>query len=299
MNNLAFPNSSEFAITIDDQVIGWTEILAQLQLFGKLRPFIQEIASQHLIIQEIQSNQDLKVQTSELEQTVIDFRLRNQLADQEQFQKWLAQEGMDYPAFQNRVVFGLKVKKLKAQVTEPNLLAAFEQRKPTLEQVELSYLIVQARDLAEQLAAQLQSGETSFEQIAQTHGFGNDAVKLTTQVLRRGWLTQEIQAALSTRQVGELVGPIALEERWGILRIERVLPVELDERLQRQLEEQLFRQWLAEKINALTVRLSASQEPLSDLSEGSGLLDRSNPAEFVGNGAGQEPDYAQLAASGA
>ncbi|WP_404783716.1 peptidylprolyl isomerase [Altericista sp. CCNU0014] len=298
MENLNQTDRFGFSITIDEQIIPWQEVFAQLQLFGKLRPFVQEIVSQRLIVREIQARAELPVQTSELEQAVIDFRLRHQLTDRDKFEKWLSQEGIDYPAFQNRVIFSLKVNKLKTRVAEPNLSTAFENSKPSLEQIELSYLALSDRELADQLAAQLRSGENSFEEISKDYEAVPDSiVKCTTQVVRRGWLVKEIKEALKTCRPGELVGPLAIENRWGILRIEKILPVVMDERLKRQLEEKLFRQWLAEKMNAHTVRLKSSLEALSDLPSSADLLD-SSAEEISSNGRVQEREYAQLLASG-
>ena len=51
MTNSDLLTALDTHISIDDKAIGWTEILGQLQLFGKLRPFIQEVASQRVMLE--------------------------------------------------------------------------------------------------------------------------------------------------------------------------------------------------------------------------------------------------------
>ncbi len=59
-------------LKIDEQPISLKQAVGYLQLFGRLRPFLQEIVSQHVIYQEIQERDDLEISTAEREQAAID-----------------------------------------------------------------------------------------------------------------------------------------------------------------------------------------------------------------------------------
>ena len=58
---------------------------------------------------------------------------------------------------------------------------------------------------------------------------------------------------------GEVVGPLAIDGRWGLFRVEQFLPASLEQiQLKQALQNELFEQWLAEKIQKLTVKLQVS-----------------------------------------
>ncbi|MEM1368084.1 MAG: hypothetical protein AAGG02_08690 [Cyanobacteria bacterium P01_H01_bin.15] len=76
-------------IAINDQVIAWEEIMGYMQLFGKLQPFLQEVIGQHVLIQEINNRDDLDIDSSDVMQAIMDFRLEQGLSDSEKFKEWL------------------------------------------------------------------------------------------------------------------------------------------------------------------------------------------------------------------
>ena len=61
-------NDASPSLHINDFTFSFTDVLSQLMLFGKLQPFLQEFASQHVIVQEINSRNDLEVDSAELMQ---------------------------------------------------------------------------------------------------------------------------------------------------------------------------------------------------------------------------------------
>ena len=244
------------SIAIEDKILSWQEALAYLQLFGKLKPLVQELVSEYIIVQEIKNQTNLEVSGFELEQAIIDLRLQQKLTDSDQFQKWMQREGLDYSTFQQRILLGLKVKKLKKVIAEPKLPEYFQQQKESLEQVDLYCLITEDKSLVQELKNRLINREITFERAAKEY---DSKVKFTSGIVRRNWLPKEIQDRLKTIQKGELVGPFEIKNDWGILQVQRFLPAELNQQLQQQLEEQIFRHWLAEKINSLSVKLADNQ----------------------------------------
>jgi parvulin-like peptidyl-prolyl isomerase len=252
------PSSPAF-LTVDDQELSLRDSLKYLQSSGKLQGFIADILRQYILESEVKTRDDLDIDAGMVQQSVIDFRLQQNLSDPQAFQEFLTKNGSDAATFNNQITANFKVEKLKAVVAEPKLQEYFIERKVFLDRMILSRIIVAEQELAEELKLQIQEGE-SFEKLAQQHSLTDD--KLVNGMMgpvSRGTLPDEIRAKLDAAQAGELVGPLELENRWGLFRIDQHLPATLDDtQLQQTLRTELFERWLTEKLQKLTVKLQVS-----------------------------------------
>jgi parvulin-like peptidyl-prolyl isomerase len=248
--------SSSF-LTVNDQTITVTQTIKYLQLSGKLRQFIGDILRIYVIEQEITTRADIENSPGFTEQAIIDFRLKNQLTDFQKFQEWLKNNGTDYSTFYSSVNFSFKVEKLKAAITGPKLSEYFIERKIFLDRVVLSRILVENRELCEELQAQIEEG-SSFEQLAREYSVAEERTfNGMMGPVNRGTLPDVLRAAIDAVTPGKLLGPIELEGRYGLFRVEHFLPASLeDTQLKQTLQNELFEKWLAEKIQKLTVKLS-------------------------------------------
>jgi parvulin-like peptidyl-prolyl isomerase len=72
-------------------------------------------------------------------------------------------------------------------------------------------------------------------------------------------MPDKLRAAIDVASPGQLVGPIEIDGRYGLFRVEQFLPASLDDiQLKQALQNELFEKWLAEKIQKLTVKLQVS-----------------------------------------
>lgn len=248
--------ASEQFLTVDDQPISLAQALKYLQSSGKLQPLIVEILRQYIIEQELQTRDDLDISPALTEQAVIDFRLQRQLTDPKQFQEWLASNGTDYSTFHNQVTFGFKLEKLKVQVTEPKLQEYFIERKLFLDRVVLSRIIVDNKELAEELSSQIEEG-AAFEDLAREYSIADDRiVNGMMGPVSRGTMPDVLRAMVDSVSQRDIVGPLELEGRWGLFRVEQLLPASLeDSQLKQALQNELFDRWLTAKIQTMVVKL--------------------------------------------
>jgi parvulin-like peptidyl-prolyl isomerase len=246
-------------LTIDDQQISIAQVVKYLQASGKLGQFIGEILRQYVIEQELHKKEDIIISPVVTEQAIIDFRLQNKLTDPQSFQEWLKNNGTDYATFHSSVASSFKVEKLKEVITEPKLQEYFIERKIFLDRVVISRIIVDNRELAEELQAQIEEG-ASFEQLAREYSLTDDKiVNGMMGPISRGSMPDVLRAAVDIVSPGAIIGPIKLEERYGLFRVEQFLPASLeDTQLKQALQNELFEKWLAEKIQKLTVKVQVS-----------------------------------------
>jgi len=243
-------------LSVVDQPISLAQALQYLQTSGKLKAFLGDILRQHVIEQQLKTREDLEVNPALIEQAVIDFRLQRQLSDPKVFAEWLKSNGQDYTTFHASVAFGFKLETLKGQVTEPKLQEYFIERKLFLDRVVLSRILVNDRELAEELATQIEEG-ASFEQLAREYSIADDRV-LNGMMgpVSRGVLPDRLRAAVDSASLGELIGPLELEGRWLLFRVEQFLPASLeDAQLKLALQNELFEQWIAKEIQTMNVKL--------------------------------------------
>lgn len=243
-------------LTIDEQSITLRECLKYLQTAGKLQGFLGDILRQYVLEQEIATREDLNINPGVIEQAVVDFRLQQQLTDPKVFQEWLNRNGSDYSTFRSQIDSNFKIEKLKSVVADAKLQEYFIERKVFLDRVVLSRIIVENQDLADELKIQIQEG-VSFEELAQEHSIADDRVSNGMMgPVSRGTMPDAIRAAIDSAEPGDLVGPIEVEQRWALFRVEQVIPATMDnQQLRQTLQNELFERWLSEKIQKMTVKL--------------------------------------------
>jgi parvulin-like peptidyl-prolyl isomerase len=251
---------SKSFLTVDDQEISIRDALRFLQAGGKLQQFIADILRQYVLQNELETRDDLTIDDAVIQQAIIDFRMQQKLTDPPSFQEFLNRNGLDAIAFQKQIANNFRLEKLKAVITEPKLQEYFIERKVFLDRVILSRIIVDAEEMAEELKAQIAEGE-SFERLAQEHSVTDD--KLVNGMMgpvSRGTLPDEIRAKIDAAQPGDILGPLALENRWGLFRLEKQLEASMDDvTMQQSLRNEVFERWMSEKIQKMAVKLQVPE----------------------------------------
>ncbi len=253
--------TSEPLLTIDEEPISAAQVFRYLQTGRKLDGFIGEIVRQFVIERElIAREQELAIAPAVVEQAIIDFRLQQKLTDAQQFQQWLANSSNTFEAFYAQVANGFKLQKLREVVTEAKLPEYFIERKVFLDRVIMSRIIVADQELAEELKSQIQDG-AQFEQLAKEYSITDDRIMNgMLGAISRGAMPDALRAAVDLAQPGEVIGPLGLDDRWGLFRIEEFVAASVDDRQIRQsLQDELFEQWLGEKMQTLPIRLQLGE----------------------------------------
>ncbi|MBD2442386.1 peptidylprolyl isomerase [Dolichospermum sp. FACHB-1091] len=246
-------------LTVNNQEIALAEVVKYLQISGRLGNFINDVLRQHIIEQEINTRTDIEISSGLIEQTIIDFRLKNQLTDPQKFQEWLINNGTDYTTFHTSITFSFQLEQLKALVTESKLPEYFIERKIYLDRVVLSRILVDSRELAEELQTQIEEG-ASFEQLAKEYSLADERVfNGMMGPISRGTIPDSLRAAVDATVPGKLINPIEIEGRFALFRLEQILPASLeDPQLKQSLQNELFEKWLGEKIQNLTVKIQVN-----------------------------------------
>lgn len=253
-------DASKALLIVDEQPLSLRQCLRYLQTAGKLQPFIGDILRQYVLEREIETRQDVEVSPAMVEQSVVDFRLKQNLTDPQAFQDWLTRNGINYEMFHSQLVTSFKLERLKAVVTEPRIQEHFIERKLFFDRIVLSRIVVDNKDLAEELRSQILEG-ASFEQLAREYSISDEKVANGMMgPVSRGTLPDALRAAVDSASPGELIGPLEIEKHWVIFRVEQFLPATLEDASLRQaMQNEVFERWLGEKLQAMTVKLQVNE----------------------------------------
>ncbi|MGB7087840.1 MAG: peptidylprolyl isomerase [Phormidesmis sp.] len=251
------PNRSFFFV--NDESISQEQVLNYLQAAGQLDDFIETILGQHAIAQHFQTHPELLPSEETVEQRLKDFREIQSLSDPAVFDVWLQQNDITLEGLSDRLQREWSMQQLVQHISRPRLHEHFIRRKLQLDQIVLSCIAVQEEILASELHNQIKDG-VPFEELAQRYSLA-DTAKNDGQLspVSRKSLSDDLRGGLEAAQVGELVGPIAMEGHWCLFRLEKVLPAALEGEVKAQLQNELFQAWLDEQIAAMTVKMEVTQ----------------------------------------
>src|SRR4028119_910666 len=244
-------------LSIDGVTLSLEQSLGYLRTAGKLSTVVLEIAQQYLLENEIKALEISEPEADIVEQFILEFRLQQQLTSPESFQKWLLTNGINYADFKQQVSFRIKQENLKEKVTELKVQKYFVQNKENLDRVVLSRIVVQHPEIAQDLKAQLVDRGADFAQLAKQYSTVDDAVVggVMGPVIR-AQMPEMVRKATENAQVGQIIGPLQIEGRYCLLKVEQLLPASLEGALKRDLENLLFEEWLKEKLQNMNVKLN-------------------------------------------
>ncbi|XZO03905.1 MAG: peptidylprolyl isomerase [Microcoleus sp.] len=244
-------------LTVNKQTISLSQAVGYLKASGKFGMFLAEILRQHILEHELAEVEAIDLDVAELEQTILNFRLNNQLLDQNTFQNWLVKNGISYGDFRQGITNDLKLDKLKAKISQPKLEEYYQQQKPLFDRVVLSRIILSDRELADTLKAAISSGKNQFENLAREYSVSDDrVVNGMMGPVSRGTLPDILKNMVDLAKVGEILGPLEIEAGYGLFRVEQFLDASLeDPKVKQELQNQLFEQWLQEKLQSLEIKL--------------------------------------------
>lgn len=253
---------SQTFLTIDDQPISLRQAISYLRTTGDLSRTIQIILRQHLVEQQLESRAGLEIDPLRIEQAIINFRLKNGLIEPESFEEWLQTQRLSYRDFRKQLLTGMKLTQLKAEVTASKVEEYFKENKTRLDQVVLSRIVVSDQNLAEELTRQLIDDHRPFETLAREHSIGSERlVNGMMGLVMMGQLPEPIREAIEGATIGDLIGPVEVEGRYHLLRVEQWQPASLEGPLRQEIQEQMFEQWVQEHLKTKAIKLHLDESP--------------------------------------
>ncbi|MBW4661219.1 MAG: peptidylprolyl isomerase [Drouetiella hepatica Uher 2000/2452] len=245
------PTANTAILQIDDRTVTAPELLSllsQYQLLPKLR---QEILIDRAIA-------PFSCTLEEQEQGCLNFYAQQKLTSDTARQAWLQQQSMTEAQLIEQVTRQLRIEQFKQATWGSKLQSYFLQRKSQLDQVVYSLIRVGDANIARELYFRLQGDEQPFAELAQQYSQG--AESRTGGLIGPAPLSTphpRLAQILRSSQPGHLMPPTRIEDLWIIVRLEQLLPAQLDEPMRQRLLDELFANWLKEQLKPLeTVKIA-------------------------------------------
>ena len=232
-------------IQIANQTITAEEIIPLLSDYQMLTKLKREV----LIDRAIES---INCTSTEKAQVVRQFYQQNGLALDSDNDSWFKKHGMTSEQIEALAIRQFKIEKFKQVTWGDKLGAYFIRRKKQLDRVIFSLIRTQKLDLAQELYFRLQAKEQSFADLAQKYSQGSESlIGGFVGPIELGNLPSALAEVLSTSQP-DRVCPISLGEWQAIVRLEKVIPAQLDRLMRQKLLNELFELWLSQQLGRVS-----------------------------------------------
>ncbi|MEM1368083.1 MAG: peptidylprolyl isomerase [Cyanobacteria bacterium P01_H01_bin.15] len=160
------------------------------------------------------------------------------------------------------MALGLKIEKLKTVLTESKLEYYFKENQNSLSQYSLHRLMTADKELAEKLSQELQA-EKTVEELAKEYGESDPPVRIFKQQVQQRSLPKTLQNSFDSATSGTVVGPVEIDKSWSVFSVIDIIPAELDEKTKKQIEAQLFSEWLVQQVQDLKIDFRSNTADVS------------------------------------
>ncbi|QLE59589.1 peptidylprolyl isomerase [Nostoc sp. TCL26-01] len=236
-------------LQIGDRTILPTE-LPLLLAQHKILPILQR----EIIIERAISN--ISLTPEEKAATIEAFYQQNQLTTPQAVAAVQQQFCINQNQLQALATKELKLEKFKIATWGNKLEQYFLQCKPQLDKVVYCLLRTDNSEVAQELFFRIQDGDATFAECASIYSQGLEAQ--TGGLIGPVPISQAhpiIAEKLATIPAGQVLPPIKLENWYIIIRLESLIPAQLDDVMKTTLLNHLFEQWLTQEIKNTPISL--------------------------------------------
>ncbi|BAZ17224.1 hypothetical protein NIES4071_91020 [Calothrix sp. NIES-4071] len=225
--------------------ISGNEIIPLLKQYGIMPQLVREIVIDCTI-------SSIELSKDEVFAVYKQFYQEQQLNSDGDLAAWLDARKLDRSSLDYMVTRGTKLEKFKRVTWGNKIESYFIQRKAKLDKVVYSLIRVNDIGIAQELYFRIQEGEQTFQELASQYSQGSEA--------DTGGLLGPVELAtphpalanlLATSQPGQLLPPTRLAEWFIILRLEKLIPANLDEPTEQRLLNELFENWLQNQVKEI------------------------------------------------
>jgi parvulin-like peptidyl-prolyl isomerase len=169
-------------------------------------------------------------------------------------------QGINPEQLNNIAIRQLKLEKFKEATWGQDLDSYFYQRKPQLDRAIYSLITTADIGIAQEIYFRIQEGEQSFAQLAREYAQGPEAQTdgLVGPVELQS-LHPMLTKILSVSQPQQISPPTQIGEWLVIVRLEKLLPAQLDRQMRQRLLNERFQSWLQTQITPQNWQILPSQ----------------------------------------
>ncbi|KAF3886536.1 MULTISPECIES: peptidylprolyl isomerase [Nostocales] len=230
------------------------DILHQIKLSCQIPDIIEAMANRK-IIADAAAQANIKVEPEELQRSADSLRLANKLVKAEDTWTWLQKHFLSLDDFEELAHINLLSAKLASYLFA-------EQVEPFFYEHQLDYagavtyeVVLDDEDLSWELFYALQETEISFQDIARQYIQEPELRRAGGYcgIRHRSDIRPEIAACIFAAHPPQILKPIVTQKGVHLLRVEEIIPPQLNEALRLKIVGDLFSTWLKQQLEEVKV----------------------------------------------
>ena len=189
------------------------------------------------------------------------FYQKRRITTEADRQAWLERHDVTLEELADMATRELKISKFQQATWKDKLESYFLTRKQQLDQVIYSLIQVEEAGLAQELYFRLKEGEQPFAELAKTYSQGAEAhTGGLVGPIELSKVGHNLAPLLLMSHPGELWPPIPLRESFLVVRLEKLIPAQMNESMKQRLYRELFNTWVAEQSKQLSYKTTLLQK---------------------------------------
>jgi PPIC-type PPIASE domain len=240
-------------LEINNQIIAAAELIPLLTSYQMLPQLLREMIIDNAIAESSHcAIAPINFTSEEINRVKAQFYKQHQITNAAQETAWLERYGMTKTQLVTLITRKLRIEKFQQATWGNKLESYFLQRKKHLDRVVYSMIRTPDAGIVQELYFRIQADEQSFGELAKTYSIGPEAhTNGIVGPVEMGTLHPGLARQLTVSQSGQLWQPSPFGEYFVIIRVEKLLPAQLDAFMRQRLLRELFETWLQEQIQQL------------------------------------------------
>ncbi|TMV48651.1 hypothetical protein FE783_16485 [Paenibacillus mesophilus] len=241
------------ALQIDDQSFSLETVLRSSVLRGSFGA-IDDYISAALVASYAEVN-GIAAGQEEIQEAVDDWRVENGLYLASEVANWLAERALSMADLAEFARMKALKERVRHHVATGKVERYFTEHRPRFEAVALSQIVVGERGLARELRFKTLEGEP-FYVLARTYSIDESSRLAGGHIGRkeRAQLPKAIEAQAFGAVPGTITGPLEIDKKFYVIKVEEVYPAELNGDTRARIERIVFDEWLAARRKVANVR---------------------------------------------
>jgi len=230
---------------VNGRMIDTPTLMANLDVIWEKSDIVRSIINLAIIEQAI-IKRGLRVDPQELQAAMDTFRRNHRLFRREQLVAYLNERGISQARLEENLERQCQEGKLREAVTHGRLESYFYLHRADFETARVARFRVATAAEATRITAELESGRTSFLEVARAQFLANGSSSATFATLRRKSMTPEQQAAI----FGAIAGQVVVTPSGSGFDVVDVMRIEtpvLDAETSVKVQQAIFDEWLDEE----------------------------------------------------
>lgn len=240
------------ALQIDERSYSLATVLRSSVMQGSFGAIDDYIS--HALVTSFAEENGIAVGQEEIQEAVNEWRVMNGLYQASDVANWLTERALSMADLAEFARMNALKERVRQHVTAGKAERYFTEYRSLFEAVALSQIVVNERGLARELRFKALEG-APFYTLVRAYSIDESSRLAGGYIGRkeRAQLPKAIEAQAFGAAPGTIAGPLEIEKKFYVIKVEEVYPAELNGDTRARIERILFDEWLAARCKEANV----------------------------------------------